>query len=273
MNHLKIIIPMSLTCALAAAVNATVGRFTGFDIYGFKAWLAFPVGAMLIGLIGMSGAVLAAHYFKIKPTWADAPSILILAAATVAMIYYVDYSTLSVDEDREPSGAIGVKAYVDRILTARLGVDRNAHNARKFVEAAYDLAAIEFIGFLIGGATSLLLIGGMRKCERCDGYVRKLKTTTTPVLNFQETTELLDMFDRGDLGLLQQLVAWRPEETALQSGEQATLTYELFNCPHCKSETLIVSVRTFEGRTWKNVPALSAKRYFVADSPLRHAFP
>jgi hypothetical protein len=272
MNHLKLFISMGLTCVLAAFANVTIAQTAGLNVFGYKVWVITPIGAMFIGFTATSGAVLAARYFKIKPNWIDALAMLTLAGATTSLIYLLDCSAL-VGEDRSAINKLtGVKNFLDPIWTkAQFCIDRGAHDADA---ADYVLAAIDFLGFVAGGAASLFFIRGMRKCEQCAGYVRKLGSATTPVLSFDETRELLDMFETGDLPLMQKLIAWRPEENNFEPRrDRATITYDLYSCANCRSEEIIVSVRTFTGKKWKEAPSLSARRLFVADSPLRHAFP
>jgi len=177
-------------------------------------------------------------------------------------------------DGRKASDLIDFKSYVDLALTkTHMRIGRAAHDTGEVGEAGYYLAGIEFVGFLVGGAATLLIIRGMPECAQCGAYVRKLKTTMTPALPFQEAPRVLDLFKTGDLKLMQQLLAWRPEERKLEgNSERAIITYDLYGCPNCKSEVITASVRAFNGKEWKDVPSLSARRKVAADVSLRDSF-
>jgi hypothetical protein len=273
MNHLKLIAFMGLTCILAAVADVTVARTTGFNIYTLKLWLVLPAGTALVGFAGASGAVIAARYFKIKPNWIDAVLMLFMAAATVALIHYLEGATLPPDDGHAANDLIDFSGYVDFILDkAQSGGEAGTFDASEISAAAYVLAAIEILGLVAGGAAALSLIGGMRQCVACGAYVRKLKTTKTPSLSFQETSGVLDLFETGDLQLMQKLLTWRPEETKFdRKSEQAIVTCDLYRCPTCKSEEFLATVRAFKGKKWEDVPSLTARRIFTANSPLREA--
>lgn len=270
MNHLKLIVSMGLTCVLVAFADVIVARTTGLNVYTLKLWLVLPVGTALIGFAGASGAVIAARYFKIKPNRIDAVLMLFIAAATVALIHYLEGATLPPDDGHAANDLFDFSGYLDFILDkASLRGEGGAFDPGEISAAAYILAAIEILGLVVGGAAALSFIGGMRQCMACGAYVRKLKTTKTPALSFQETSGVLDLFETGDLQFMQKLLSWRPEERKFErKSEQATVTYEQYRCPTCKADEFIATVRAFKGKKWEDVPSLTARRVFTADVSL-----
>jgi hypothetical protein len=274
MNHLKLIASMGMTCVLAAVADVTVARTTGFNIYTLKLWLVLPVGTALVGFAGASGAVFAARYFKIKPNWIDAVLMLLMAAATVALIHYLEGATLLPDGGHVANDVIDFSGYVDFVLDkAQLRGEGGTFEANQISAAAYILAVIEILGLVAGGAAALSLIGGMRKCLACGAYVRRLKSTKSPALSFQETSGVLDLFETGDLQFMQKLLAWRPEERKFErKSERAIVTYELYRCPTCKANEFMATVRAFKGKKWEDVPSLTARRIFTAESIPPDAF-
>jgi hypothetical protein len=271
MSHLKLLLSLAVTCVLAAAANAAVAVVSGYNIYALKIWLVAPVGAALTGFIAASGAALAARYFNAAPKRADALLMLIMAAATMALIAYFDATLALDDEVYKADKIIDFRSYFDLVAAKA----QSGAAADEAAEGEYYLAAIEFLGFIGGGAMRLALAGRRipRKCASCGGALRKVKTITTPVLSFQETAKVLDLFETGDSQLMQKLLAWRPEERRFgPQSERATVTYDLYACPNCRNEEIVVSVRAFKGKTWKDVPSLSATRNFGADPSLRDSF-
>jgi hypothetical protein len=274
MNHLKLIIAMALTCVLAAVANVIVARITGFNLFTLKIWAIVPAGAAIIGFAGSSGAVLAARYFNIKPKWIDAIPMMFIAAATMGLIYYLDYATLVLDDGAKASKLVDFWTYVDLALTkTHMRFGRGARDLGEVGQAGYYLAAIEFFGFLAGGLATLGIIRGMTECARCGAYVRKLKEKKTPGLTFDEAAALIDYFQNADLETMQALLAWNPEERKLDAkSERAVITYTLYGCPGCRSEAIIATVNAFSGKEWKDVPALARRRNLDISASLRDAF-
>jgi hypothetical protein len=238
-----------------------------------KVWLIIPVGAGIVGMLGASGAILAARYFNIVPTIIDAVFMVVIAAATMLLIYYLDYATLVLDDGRKASDLIDFASYVDLVLTKshmRLG-RAGQIDSGEVGQFGYWLAAIEFAGFLVGGGATFLFIKGMAQCGNCGSYLRKLKTKGTKELTFDETDKVIDLFNRGDIETVQGLLAWAPRERKLDS-KKAFITFDLLGCPKCKTEAITAKVQVFNGREWKDVPSLAARRNLVSGLSLRDGF-
>jgi hypothetical protein len=135
------------------------------------------------------------------------------------LIYYLVYATLVLDDGRRASDLIDFASYVDFVLTkSHMRVGRAGQiNTGEVGQLGYALAAIEFAGFLVGGAATFLFIRGMARCADCGSYLRKLKTKRTKELSFDETDKVIDLFNRGDLETVQSLLAWAPRERKLDS--------------------------------------------------------
>jgi hypothetical protein len=82
MKHIFLLIAMAITCILAALANVIVTRMVGINIFTFKLWFVIPAGAIGVGMLGASGAILAARYFQVQPTITDAILMVAVAAAT-----------------------------------------------------------------------------------------------------------------------------------------------------------------------------------------------
>jgi hypothetical protein len=272
MNQIKVFAALTFTCVLAAVANALVSREFGYDLYALKLGLFAPVGAVILGFLAASGALVAARLFKATPQWGDAIALIALAAATVALANLVENSTPALEESYEATGLVDFRSYVG-LLLAKL--QTGAEGVRQIDEGEIYLSALEFLGFLAGGALCMSFASSpaRKKCAICDSAVQRVKTAKSPILSFQETTGLLELFETGDSKTMQKLLAWTPEAKDFgPKSERATVTYDLYVCPKCKSEEVDVSVQAFKGKAWKDVPALSARRIFAEDLSLRDAF-
>jgi hypothetical protein len=164
---------------------------------------------------------------------------VLIAGATMVLIYYLDYATLVLDDGRRAPDLIDFASYVGLVLTtSHMRVGRGAQfDASEVGQFGYALAAIEFGGFLIGGAIAFLFIKGMARCFDCGSYLRKLKTKRSKELTLDETDKVIDLFRRGDLDTMQSLLAWAPRERKLDS-QKALITFDLLGCSKCKTEAI-----------------------------------
>ena len=174
MKHIILLISMAITCLLVAVANVIVDRMVGINIFTFKFWLIIPAGAFLIGMLGASGAILAARYFNIQPTIIDAMLMVIIAAATMILIYYLEYTTLVLDDGRKASDLIDFTSFVDLVLTKSHMIVCGAQTMSPEVgQLGYAFALIEFLGFLAGGASTFFIIKRLPRCVDCGGYLKR----------------------------------------------------------------------------------------------------
>src|SRR5688572_20737344 len=117
MKHIILLIAMAITCILAAVANVIISRMIELNFFTFKLWFIIPAGAICVGMLGASGAILAARYFNIRPNIIDATLMVVIAAVTMVLIYYLDYATIVLDDGRRASDLVDFASYVDVILT------------------------------------------------------------------------------------------------------------------------------------------------------------
>ncbi|MCP2209668.1 hypothetical protein [Bradyrhizobium diazoefficiens] len=275
MKHIILLISMTITCVLVAVANVVITRMIGLNFFTFKLWFIIPAGAVCVGMLGASGAILAARYFNIRPTIVDAVLMVIIAAATMGLIYFLDYTTFVLDDGRKVADLIDFSSYVDLVLTkAHMRVGRGAGvDSGEVGQMGYALAGIEFVGFLIGGAATFFLIKGLWRCAECGSYLRKLKTKKTKELTFDEASKIIDLFKAGNLETVQGVMAWSPAERTLdRNGQKALISFDLHGCPKCKTEVISARVNAFNGKEWKDVPALTTRRDLLSGVSLRDQF-
>jgi hypothetical protein len=273
-KHLLLLTAMAITCVLAAIANVVVARTIGINFFTMKVWFVIPVGAIAVGMIGAGGAILAARYFNVVPTILDAMFMVVIAAATMLLIYYLDYVTFVLEDGRRASDLIDFTSYVDLVLTkSHMRVGRGGQiDTGEVGQFGYALAAIEFAGFLLGGAATFLFIKGMARCRDCGSYLRKLKTKQIKDLTFDATDKIIDLFNRGDLETMKGLLAWVPPKQEFGNSQKALVVFDLLGCPNCKTEVIIAKVKVFNGSEWKDVPSLGARRNLVSGLSLRDGF-
>jgi len=272
-KHVLLIVGMALTCVLAAVANVVIARVVGVNLFTLTIWFIIPAGGIIFGMLGTSGAILAAKYFNIRPNLFDLLLMVVLAAATMMSIHYLGYITLLLDDGSKVSTLIGFFDYVDLVLT-KSNIRFGRAGEQDLGEAGalgYWLALAQFAGFLAGGAATFALIQGLQRCSDCGFYLRKLKSKTTQALTFSEAEQLLEFFKESDLATLEQVISWAPRRRKLDP-PNATITYSLYRCPKCKSEKIVAMPKTYSGKEWKDIPSLSAQRVLGPGISLRGSF-
>jgi hypothetical protein len=264
-----------VTCLLAVIANVLVLRMLGINFFTLKKNFIVPAGAFGCGMMGASGAFLAARYFNIRPTVADAPAMMVVAAATMALIYYLDYMTLVFADGRRASDLVDFSTYVDIALT-KLNVWTGRVDEMDISALgrwAYALVADEFLGVLAGGATIFGILLELPRCARCEAYLRKLKTKKSPKLTFDEAKGLLEMFRTGDRAAIEEVIGWIAPARRL-GVERAVFNFALHGCPVCNAETVIVTVAVYRKKhgDWEELPSLEARRCLAGGRSLRDRF-
>jgi hypothetical protein len=275
MRHFAIIIGLAVTCVLTAVANVIVARMTGLNVFTMKVWVILPVGAALVGAAAASGGILAARLFHAAPTKIDAAMMVLCAAFTMWLIYYLDYMTMVLDDGRKVSNFISFQDYVDLVITkAHMRIGRAQTDTGEVGQFGYWLAVVEFIGFLVGGFSAFAIVKDMPRCSTCGAYFRKLKLKNSGVVTPIEAEKLLEFFREGHAGAVTQVLNWKPPpERQFGKGEKAaTLTYELLGCPKCKTEKIVAKVRVFNGKQWIDVPSSTTSRDLSGGLSLRAAF-
>jgi hypothetical protein len=60
--------------------------------------------------------------------------------------------------------------------------------------------------------------------------------------------------------------------TLSRSGQKALILFDLHGCPKCKTEVISAKVTAFNGKEWKDVPALTTRRDLLSGVSLRDQF-
>jgi hypothetical protein len=119
---------------------------------------------------------LAALFFQARPTWLLLARMVLVAAAAQLAIYYGEYATLVLDNGTKASEIVSFREYLDlSLITAHLRLGRAAAiDTGEVGSFGYWLAAIQFLGFIVGGIGVYWLLVGEPICHACGRYLRVL---------------------------------------------------------------------------------------------------
>jgi hypothetical protein len=137
-------------------------------------------------------------------------------------------------------------------------VGRGAHDAGEVGTFGYWLAAIQFVGFLIGGFVVYIFLRTYPTCETCGRYLR---TLIKHKQNFNNQDEFGQYYDTVfqhpvDTDGFAEWMRWQPHEGKTKAGSILAVT-TLCGCPHCKTQLISQEVKVMTAHDWKDVPQLT----------------
>lgn len=251
-----------LATSIATALLLTViERLTGFDLFTLSVWVIVPVGAICTGIAAASGYYFGSLYFHTRPSALLLAQMVIVAGVTQFLIYYLQYTTLILDDGRRVSDYIDFSAYLNVALTSahyRLG-RAGQIDTGEVGQFGYWLAAIQFIGFLLGGLGAFMILLSQPVCKKCNKYLRVLasahKTFSAPqaMAEYHDTLFGLPV-DTTEFADLARVTC----EAKTEKGA-SMLTMKLYGCPECKDQMIKTEVSVYNGRDWKAIDDLGRK--------------
>ncbi len=250
-------------CGLVTSVLTAVGvvlvqNLTGFNLFTLSFWVVLPVGAFLVGFAAASGYFFGSLYFHKKPGLLLLLQMVLIAAFTQLLIYYMEYSTLILDDGTKASEYIAFGQYLDLSLTkAHYRIGRSAqHDMGEAGSFGYWMAFFQFIGFMLGGVSVYVFLSGRPICQACDKYFRPLGKK---IKSFGSTDDLAAYYDV----LYTHPVVSEPFSQMIRSEYKVktekgsfNLTETLHGCPQCKAQMIEHSVQVFNGQDWKDIDQL-----------------
>lgn len=254
------------TSVLTACAVAAIDHFTGFNAFTFSLWVVLPVGAGLCGFLAASGYYLAAKALHQRPSMILLVQMVLIAAATQALIYWLEYRTTFVD-GISISSLIPFFDYLDIILTkTHMRLGRAAHiDTGEAGNFGYWLAILHLAGFLLGAGFVYLTLKSQPTCEPCNKYLRTLVTKKD---SFEDTDSLASYYDNVFTHPVDspEFAAHVGVEHTAVKAERGTFNMEtrVLACPSCGEQAITEKVSVFNGREWKDVDEL---RRFVQMPP------
>lgn len=161
-----------VTSIATAAIVTLFHLWTGFNLFTFSIFVIVPVGAGLCGFAAASGYFFAAKFLHQKSTKWLLLQMVIIAAFTQGLIYWLEYQTLTIEGVRI-ADAVSFTKYLDISLTSvHMKMGRAQIDTGEVGSFGYWLAVFDFVGFLIGGAFVYIVLKDEPTCEGCNKYLR-----------------------------------------------------------------------------------------------------
>jgi hypothetical protein len=256
------------TSLLTAAIVLALEHWLNFSFFTLTFWIVVPVGAFLTGIAAASGYYIGAIIVNRRPTKALLLNMVIIAAGTFFLIYYVQYRTLEID-GKAVSDYVSFGRFLQVVLTkAEYGLVR--HSDAKFEVGAfgYVIGAIQFAAFAFGGLAMYLGLAAKPFCERCGRYFKKaakhLKTFANQE-DFQPFSQRLYSFSPPSAEYLH--ILKEPHEAPMPQPGAIAVQWLLLSCTSCGDQILEELPKVLNKKNeWSEVAKL--KRTFAVSSAM-----
>ncbi len=250
-----------VTSLITALLVTVIERLTGFDLFTFSIWFVVPVGAIGTGIAAASGYYFGSLYFHTRPNLLLLVEMVVVAGLTQLLIYYIQYATLILDDGRRVSDFIPFRQYLDIALTsAHYHAGRTLQiDTGEVGRFGYWLAAIQFVGFLVGGLCTFAFLLDQPICQQCKKYLRVLAKTDKIFGNANDLAQYHDAL--FELPVDSPQFAEMMREQHKMKGVKGTwkLNVKLYRCPECKSQMIGNEVSVSTGSDWKKIDKLARK--------------
>lgn len=244
---------------LVAVLVAAIEAMTGFNVFGFSVWVVLPVGAYLTGIAAASGFYFGSLYLHTRAGWVVAAQMVLVAALTNFVIYYLEYLTFSVS-GKAVHESIGFLDFEKVFFThQQLRVGRGMVPTGPIGDFGYWLAFFDFMGFLAGGLTLFVILQQHPACKTCPRYLHTRATKQRYFSDAQEASTYYDgLFDRPLNDPLFANQATLGRRKALSS-DTVLIQTKIMECPECSRQTWSDEVNINNGREWKEAVELTRK--------------
>ncbi len=240
---------------LTAILIVLIESWTGIGIFTFKIWLVVPIGAFLCGMVSASGYYVGAKTFHQPATVLLLIQMAMIAALTQFLIYWLEYQTAAVDGVRLAS-VVPFQRYLAVTLTNASMVYNARDTGMAMGDWGYWFATVDFIGFLLGGASVFLFLGGAPKCRSCATYLRKVgKARKGRFGSYDDFFAYLDGVYQRPIDSPEFVARMQAQpQLAAGAGTLVVVDTTLYRCPRCHQQSILESVSMREGNEMQNVP-------------------
>ncbi len=263
------------TSILTAISVAIFDRLTGFNLFSFSLLVVLPVGAAFCGFAAASGYYLAAKYLHQRPTNILLIQMVIIAAFSQWLIYWLEYQSMVI-EGEHVSDIISFSQYLDLTITrAHMRMGRAAQiDTGEVGSFGYWLAIFRFVGFMIGGATVYFFLKTELACGLCQKYLRTVRSKVDSFPDYDSFVHYFDGVYAKEVNSAE-FAEHIGREHSAGKAEKGTinLTTKVLECPGCFEQYIRETAQVFNGTDWKDINELTRYLRMPRDVDVRAMLP
>lgn len=166
------------TSATTAFIIFLVSFYAHFDISSFMLWFIIPLGSGLCGFAAASGYYLTSRITQRPATRRLALNMILVGASTYALIQYLNYYALTLDDGTRASDIVPFWAYYQYAIEStrlqfRMRGAAIGSPTESLGSAGYVYEGLRFLGFLAGGLVTWKALSNHPYCQECNRYYKK----------------------------------------------------------------------------------------------------
>lgn len=167
-----------ITSAATASIIFLIGFHAHFDISSFMLWFIIPVGSGLCGFAAASGYYLTSRITQRPATRRLALNMVLVGASTYALIQYLNYYALALDDGTRVSDVVPFWTYYQYAIEStrlqfRMRGAAIGSSTESLGSVGYVYEGLRFLGFLAGGLVAWKALSNHPYCQECNRYYKK----------------------------------------------------------------------------------------------------
>jgi hypothetical protein len=267
------------TAAITPFVETILSGLLNHDIYTFMTVLVLPAGAYSTGLVSASGFYLSAYLLHQMPNRYLFLMMVLASLLTPILIYFIDYSSLTLDNGTPVDQAVSFPAFVEFSIThatysfGRYGIGPSSGPVGSF---GYWIAADQLLGFLLGGVSIYVFLAQIPRCSDCRMYMKTFGSKTKvfqseePFAVYYDNLFKISVYSPEFIEAINMDIG--PDLIAKPKKGYISLVESLVTCESCGNQHIknVVSVRG--DKEWREVNKLTRNVTIPYDVQLRHLF-
>jgi hypothetical protein len=241
-----------VSSVLVAIINVVLANATGFNLFTFAFWFILPIGAGLSGFAAASGYYFGSVYFHKRATRALMIQMVLIAGLTQALIYYLGYVTAQFDDGQKIADVVSFSRYLDAALTSVHYQVGGQHDLGEAGAWGYLIAAIHFLGFLVGGVCVYAFLQSKPVCEACNLYLRTLAKKEKIFASSEAASAYYDRVFTVPLDS-QEFISLIQTNATVATPHTGNLKIKtvLHGCPDCQEQLVTDTVAGYDGSEWQ----------------------
>lgn len=240
-----------------------------FALYSLMIWFVIPAGALVCGMAAAIGYWAGARLFNHRPSRGLLFNIVLVSITTFFAIHHFHYSHDKVGGfpvSRQMSFGDYLVAVTEN-MTYKSERDHGNDAGTQLGDLGWGVAALQILGFSVGGFLVYRMLQSVPYCERCAKYLSEKKVRVAKWKEQQGVVpayeEIAGLMQQHQLQLAIDKHAKHGEDRRLRIGSMLTL--ELRKCPGCENRRLLLSAQMRNGNQWSE----AAKAVVFTEDPVQ----
>ncbi len=264
-----IVASMGLAASLLTGlILGLVEVYTGFALYSLSMLFIIPVGAILAGFAAASGYYAGALVFNQKPAGAMLLNMVLTSVSAFLIVHYVPYFLMEVSGVRVKE-MVSFWRYLDvDIRSTSLALLRSNADTGELGVWGYGFAAVQLLGFSVGGAAVFGWLSDKPYCDKCSRYLKKTgrreRYTSDGEGLVSNVQQFAALIQSGNMSAATQL--FKEEMGSVQQkGHHLKARVITSICPQCNVSHLDFTVEKLAGNDWKEIDDLRITAFSDVD--------